>query len=81
MLSINGRTATLQLVGSLLSQGVEFLKEGCMKRGLFLSVCLAITAVSFGQEKPVSVPVASEIPPGPSMKETEAWIKRELRTM
>ena len=52
-----------------------------MKRIFFLSLCLAITAVSFGQEKPASVPVASELPPGPSMKETEAWFKRELRNM
>lgn len=52
-----------------------------MKRIFFLSLCLAITTVSFGQEKPASVPVASELPPGPSMKETEAWFKRELRNM
>src|SRR6185295_19099220 len=52
-----------------------------MKRVFFLSLCMAITAVSFGQEKPASVPVASELPPGPSMKETEAWFKRELRNM
>jgi hypothetical protein len=52
-----------------------------MKRIIPLFVCLTISIVSFGQEKPASVPVASELPPGPSMKETEAWIKRELRAM
>lgn len=52
-----------------------------MKRVFFLSLCLTITTVSFGQEKPASVPVAAELPPGPSMKETEAWFKREFRKM
>lgn len=37
-----------------------------------------ISVVSFAQDKPASVAVVSELPPGPSMKETEAWIKREL---
>lgn len=51
-------------------------------KGIFLLfLCLAISVVSFGQDRPPSVPAVSEIPPGPSMKETEAWIKRELRAM
>lgn len=49
-----------------------------MKRMFLLLVCLTISVVSFGQEKDSSRAAAPEIPPGPSMKETEAWIKREL---
>jgi hypothetical protein len=52
-----------------------------MKSAFCLYLCLTITTVSFGQEKPAPVPVAAEIPPGPSIKETEAWFKRELRNM
>lgn len=52
-----------------------------MKRVFVLLVCLTISIVSFGQDKSASVAAVSEIPPGPSMKETEAWIKRELRAM
>jgi hypothetical protein len=52
-----------------------------MKRILLLFLCVTISVVSFGQDRPATVAVVSEIPPGPSMKETEAWIKRELRAM
>lgn len=52
-----------------------------MKRIFLLFLCLATSVFSFGQDKPASVAVVSEIPPGPSMKETETWIKRELRAM
>jgi len=52
-----------------------------MKRISLLFLCLMMSVFSFGQDKPASVPAVSEIPPGPSMKEAEAWIKRELRAM
>jgi hypothetical protein len=52
-----------------------------VKRILVLFVCITISVVSFGQDKPAPVPAVSEIPPGPSMKETQAWIKRELPIM
>lgn len=52
-----------------------------MKRISSLFFCLTISLVSFGQDKPASVAAVSEIPPGPSMKETEAWIKRALPVM
>lgn len=49
-----------------------------MKRIFVLFVCLTISVVTLGQDKSASVAAVSEIPPGPTMKETEAWIKREL---
>jgi hypothetical protein len=52
-----------------------------MKRVFVSLICLTISIVTFGQDKPAPVAAVSEIPPGPSMKETETWIKRELRGM
>lgn len=52
-----------------------------MKRIFSLLVCLTISVVSFGQDKTASTATAPEIPPGPSMKDTEKWIKRELPNM
>jgi flagellum-specific peptidoglycan hydrolase FlgJ len=52
-----------------------------MKRIFLLFVCLTISVVSFGQDKAASSAAASEIPPGSSMEETTAWIKRELKAM
>ena len=53
-------------------------KEKALKKIFLLFVCLTISVVSFGQDKAASSTTAAEIPPGPSMKETAAWIKREL---
>lgn len=52
-----------------------------MKRIFALFLCLTISIVSFGQDKTASTVTAPEIPPGPSMKDTEKWIKRELPNM
>jgi hypothetical protein len=52
-----------------------------MKRILLLFVFLTISVVSFAQDKPASIATTPEIPPGPSMKETEKWIKNELPNM
>src|SRR5437660_5222529 len=49
-----------------------------MKRIFLLFLCLTISIVSFGQDKPASRSTATEIPPGPSMEETKAWIEREI---
>lgn len=52
-----------------------------MKRSCLLFLCLTISGVSVGQDKPTSVAVVSEIPPGPSMEETTTWISRQLPVM
>lgn len=52
-----------------------------MKEIFLLFVCLTISVVSFGQDKTASTPATPETPPGPSMEETEKWIKRELPKM
>lgn len=49
-----------------------------MNRIFLLFVCLTISVVGFGQDKAASRDAAPEIPPGPSMEETKAWIKRAL---
>jgi Domain of unknown function (DUF4440) len=46
-----------------------------MKKIFSLFACLAVSVVSFGQDKSVST---SDVPPVPSMEETQKWIKREI---
>jgi hypothetical protein len=53
-------------------------------RVLKLSLAFTLASVSpavVSSQTPQSIAVAAEIPPGPSMKETEEWITRELKPL